>query len=299
MSPKQISECWEAFSLNRNLNELDDHSFPSFRLALIKDSDNAELLLQESASNSGAVISRPSNKRQTLDDDGLPTVTPPAKRFNASLNKASAVDAVAASDSTSRRVSLSPAPPGSLSSADKSNLPKYSERQGAGKMLVTFNPNKLEASANASMTSRSTRCNISYSFPSNVQKPYRHMFTTIDERAKALDKQMVDLGDAMIERYGLGKEEEEGSSETAIAGLEAVGVPRQDKVCCIGRVCNAVSLSVGFYSGRYARFHSFPRHLGPSQHQHFVSYIQGPRGSHQCHFCSLRRFEAYVRRGAH
>jgi hypothetical protein len=68
------------------------------------------------------------------------------------------------------------------------------------------------------------------------------MFTPLEERAKALDQHLVDMGEVMVERYGLGKQDED--NETGIAGLEAVGVPRQDMVCCIGRVCNAVRASI-------------------------------------------------------
>jgi DNA polymerase alpha subunit B len=55
------------------------------------------------------------------------------------------------------------------------------------------------------------------------------MFTPLDERAKALDRQLVELGDAMVKQYGLGQE----------IPLEGVGVPRQEVICCIGRICNA------------------------------------------------------------
>jgi len=231
LSPKQMAECWEAFSLNRNLTALDDHSFPSYRMALIKDSDNVVI---DDNLNTGAVVSA-LGKRSA----GLPSVTPPAKRFNVQFNDdASAVDEVAGAGG--RRISMSPAPPGGLK-APAPNQPKYDQRQGAGKVVATFDPQKLESMEIASRSS-SQKCTISYSFESNIQKPYRHMFTALEERAHALDKHLVDMGDAMIERYGLGKEDE--GNETEIAGLEAVGVPRQEKVCCIGRICNAVSLSL-------------------------------------------------------
>jgi hypothetical protein len=240
VSPKQIAECWEAFSLNKNLTALDDHNFAGYQLALSKDSDNSSFSM-----DTGAVVSRPNlGKRQSrspsnTDGESLPSVTPPSKRFNVTFDDStySAVDAVA----SNRRVSLSPAPPGILSQTPISTLPKYGERKDVGKVVVTFNPNKLEAAESTSAISSAPKCTVSTDFVTNVQEAYRHMFTPLEERAKVLDQHLVDMGEVMVERYGLGKQDED--NETGIAGLEAVGVPRQDMVCCIGRVCNAVSES--------------------------------------------------------
>jgi hypothetical protein len=240
VSPKQIAECWEAFSLNKNLTTLNDHNFAGYQLALSKDSDKSSF-----AMDTGAVVSRPAlGKRQsrspTADGESLPSVTPPSKRFNVTFDDTpvSAVDAVA----SNRRVSLSPAPPGILSQTPISTLPKYGERKDVGKVVVTFNPNKLEATESTSAIASAPKCNVSTDFVTNVQESYRHMFTPLEERAKVLDQHLVDMGEVMVERYGLGKQDED--NETGIAGLEAVGVPRQDMVCCIGRVCNAVRASI-------------------------------------------------------
>jgi hypothetical protein len=251
-----MAECWEAYSLNKNVDTLDEHSFASYRLALIKNSDSAHLSGQEL--NSGAVVSRPSltgNKRAAdtsntaaIDSNGLASVTPPAKRFNVTFDDATAryaVDAVASSNSGNRRISLSPAHPGSLAESNNrlSKLPKYGERQGAGKVLLIFNPSKLEA-MQPSETTAVPKCVVSTKefATANVQESYRHMFTPLEDRAKALDGHLVTLGEDIVERYGLGKQDEQ--NETGIASLESVGVPRQDKVCCIGRICNTVSYCV-------------------------------------------------------
>lgn len=238
ITPKQMAETWEAFSLNRNVPELNEISMASFRKVLVKDSDvSAELLLNNKPP--GAVVSRPSLGKHTAD--GLPAVTPPAKKFHAiASNQTPAAGALLQSYGGKRRVSMTPGPPFSLNETS-SNLPKYSERTNAGKVLVTYNPNQLEA---ASSSKRSTpKCSISYDFPTNVKKPYRHMFTTVQERAKALDRHLVELGVHMMERYGI-QEATDETSETGIAPLEAVGVPRQDAICCIGRICNSVRCHV-------------------------------------------------------
>ena len=276
LSPKQMAESWEAFSLNRNLTALDDHSFKSYKQALIKDAENVVI---DDNLNTGAVVSALGKR-----SGGLPSVTPPAKRFNVQFNDeaaASAVDSVAGG----RRVSMSPAPPGGLK-APAPNLPKYDKRENAGKVIATFDPQKLESVQQAKPRS-SPKCTISYSYEANVQKPYRHMFTTLEERAQALDQHLVELGDAMMERYGLGREEE--GNETGIAGLEAVGVPRQEKVCCIGRICNAVSLKTM----------EVPQDVVRDFLTTSLYILPGARRSNQCDFGLTGRFSSPLERGAH
>lgn len=214
-----MAECWEAFSLNRNVNTLDEHSFTSYRQSLVKESEiNAEPVGAVTLSKRGA----------------LPSVTPPAKRAHTpSHHTPSALDAVF----SGRRVSLTPAPP-QLSQTSNSNLPKYGDRQNAGKVVTTFNPRNLESLA---VKEHRRRCTVSYDFDTNVSKPYRHMFTTLEERANALERQLVEMEDELIQTLGLDTEGEMG-----LAPLEQVGVPRQEKITCIGRVCNAVSLPKNF-----------------------------------------------------
>jgi len=241
LSAKQLAESWEACSLNRNLTTLDERTFHTYRQAVIKDNDGvaAELLLNGNG-NDAAVVSRPSLGGNTTKGsmDGLPAVTPPAKRVHQNAASAS-ID----NGSGSKRVSLSPYPPNLLQTKSAgSNSPKYSERSSAGKVVFTYEPSELEGTEAMEIETQSEpaqRCNISYDFDTNVQKPYRHMFTTLQERAQALDVQLEELGHSIQERYGLGVDGEI-SETTGIAGLEAVGVPRQEKVCCIGRICNAV-----------------------------------------------------------
>lgn len=218
ISPEQLAEHWEAFSINKNVEELTDHTFQAYRAVVMKDADE-----------DGAVVSRAAlGKRQ----GGVSMVTPPNKRLAGNMKTpVSAVDKVA------NRVSLSPnkvTPHGPTTPAV--NLITYGERKNAGQVLVTFNPNDLPASeVTAEPSNTARRCTISSSFSTNVEKPYRHMFTTLEERAGALDGHLNKMGETMIERYEIGK-------DNGIAALEAVGVPRQDQVCCIGRVCNEVRL---------------------------------------------------------
>jgi len=132
------------------------------------------------------------------------------------------------------RVSLSPDPP--LAHQPKletsSSIPAFSERTNAGRVVTTFNPNNLAPIELAAASK--PKCVISYDeFETNVAKPYRHMFTVMDERARKLDEWIVEKEVELMERYHFG--------ESDVAALEAVAVPRQEKICCIGRICNAVS----------------------------------------------------------
>ena len=172
-----------------------------------------------------AVISRP--KRE-----GLPMVTPPPKRQSPNTTLESP---------TQRRVSVSPqknpVTPKTLL------LPSYNERQGAGNVVTVFNPNNLPSTTTRPSDSKH-RCVVSAPYDTNVKKPYRHMFTPIEERARVLDDQLANMTEEMMETFGIGKE----SSNRA--ELEAVGVPRQEKICCVGRICNEVTIAQHWFGKR-------------------------------------------------
>ena len=113
-------------------------------------------------------------------------------------------------------------------------MPKYGELTSVGKVVTSYHPKTLKAEATTATAASKPRCTISTkNFESNLKKPYRHMFTTLEERANILDDQLVTMGEDIVERCL--------ASEDDVAELEAVGVPRQDKVTCIGRICNEVS----------------------------------------------------------
>ena len=97
--------------------------------------------------------------------------------------------------------------------------------------MATYNPKELVAVEQSDNSKR--KCVISTDFETNVKAPYRHMFTVLEERAAVLEKELLEKHEEFAETYNFGSEQ--------IADLEAVGVPRQDKICCIGRICNAVS----------------------------------------------------------
>jgi hypothetical protein len=244
-----MAECWEAFSINRNVKELNETSFKSYREQLIKNCDDSVL---RKVTDAGAVVSRPSLANSKRKADALPTVTPPAKRLhqrnNDNDNKTTNNGQLPASFSSdrNRRISLSPGRPVPSSSSLTPSNHSYAQRQGSGDIIFSYQPESSTGFVTASSTDRtSPKCQIQYKhFATNVQAPYRRFFTSIDDRAKALEKHLVDLGVEICSRFGLGQDNTDAADNnedaSAIAGLEAVGIPRQVKVTNIGRICNAV-----------------------------------------------------------
>ena len=272
-----MADCWEAFSLNKNMTELTDHCWQSFRNELNKEVDRNPQLLQKNNNNNtpmddedsdnanqeGAVaVRRGMGKRQVGSPDtsgSSALITPPTKRMATAKNnnknnihqQASAIDAIASSTTAPTPSKATPETVASSMSTSTYTPPTYDERKGAGKVVVTFNPNDLKATstnASAKTQPQQPKCGISYDqFDTNVPKPYRHLFTTLEDRAKALDQHLVRLEATLMERYNIGKDDQNNleqpssaSDDNAIAPLEGVGVPRQEKICNIGRICNSV-----------------------------------------------------------
>jgi hypothetical protein len=204
-----MAECWEAFSLNKNVSELTDHTFQSYRLQLIKDSEATTDL----TTSVGAVQSR-NVKRQATN-----MVTPPAaKRQQQPRVGPSSVDSIGQTDVSSPRRVI--------------KLPKYDERNRIGEMVASFNPAGFDRIAKST---KHGQCVITQD-DQNVRKPYRHMFTAMEERASALDNHLVELTHQIVTQFGI------GDGENGTAPLEQVNVPGQDKICCVGRICNEVCI---------------------------------------------------------
>ena len=236
VSTTAIAECWEAYSLTKNVNSLDTHSFPAFRLKLIKEVDNPVAL--------AAIVNDDKNSavRVTAYKRDLSSVVITPSHLN---NKKRPTSNSSHSDSSdSRRVSLSPSGP-VLSYAStvttSTTVPQlaYGERQCAGKVVVTFNPSARALAPTAAIDTNTTgtdrgrpKCTISTNFNTNVSEPYRHWFTVMDDRALALDLLLQQHSELLNKQYNFGSDQ--------IAALEVIGIPRQETICCIGRICNAV-----------------------------------------------------------
>lgn len=202
LNPQQMAECWEAFSLNKKVSELNHHTFQAYRTQLIQDSET---------SLTTAIQTR---KVQRM-------VTPPAPKRQKKESGTSSVDSVISNISSPKRA--------------KVTLPKYDDRTRAGEVVASYHPENLPPMSKDTLR-KSGKCVVSAEgFDTNVEKPYRYMFTTVGERAVALEKHLTKLGKEIIETYGI------SDGENGIAPLEQVNIPRQDKICCVGRICNEVS----------------------------------------------------------
>jgi DNA polymerase alpha subunit B len=106
----------------------------------------------------------------------------------------------------------------------------YANRQGKGTMVMGLNENGVkrdgfEPSTRGPLGQRVDISTVNEDFD-NIDQRYRFMYTSLDERARALDRQLLRLQKAMCEKIGLDEEE-----------LQPVGVPSQSTVWVCGRVC--------------------------------------------------------------
>jgi hypothetical protein len=237
VSPTGIAECWEAYSLTKNVNSLDAHSFPAFRLKLIKEVDNPVAVAAIVNDNKNSAVRVTAHKRDMSSVVITPSHLNNKKRPTSTSSQSTSSDF--------RRVSFSPsASVLSFSSTPtvSSTVPQlsYGERQGSGKVVVSFNPSERTIAPTSESVSSTTgtartrpKCTISTNFDTNVTEPYRHWFTVLDDRAMALDLQLQQHSDMFNEQNNFGSDQ--------IAAIEVIGIPRQETICCIGRICNAVS----------------------------------------------------------
>eukprot|EP00980_Cylindrotheca_fusiformis_P026218 scaffold15514_cov129-Cylindrotheca_fusiformis.AAC.26 len=202
---EQMAECWEAFSLTKNVSELTDHTFQSYRLQLIKDSD----------ATTGIETSMGAVQFRNLKREATNMVTPPAaKRQQPQGSGPSSLDSIAREDASSPRRII--------------KLPIFEERTRIGEVVASYNSTAFTSTASRK---KRVQCIIQQDIQ-NIRKPYRHMFTAMEERAAVLESQLIDLGNQIVAQYGI------GDGENGIAPLEQVNVPRQERVCCVGRICN-------------------------------------------------------------
>ena len=227
VAPSKLADSWEAFSLNKKIATLDETSFKAFRKQVIKDSDVPNMVVD---AEHGAVMTRP--KRPAAH-----VITPStnhkkrtaATPFDSTPNN---INADKKNNNNASRISMSPQRAGGAVRTP-STRPLYSEqRKDAGKEVASYNPNNI-VSVPASTTEK-TRCVVSYSgiCATNVPQPYRHLFTVSEERSLQLNKMIEDKQKEFSEKFNFGTDQ--------IAALQPVGIPLQDTICCIGRICNSV-----------------------------------------------------------
>lgn len=199
----------------------------------------------------GAVYTRP--KRQT---ETTAVITPSSNKRQQHSFQPSAM---------SSRMSLSPEAP--MTEEETTKKPAFSERKDSGKVVASFNPKNLPVPV-PQPVGTSLRCKVSFDeYETNVKSPYRHMFTTTEERSRQLDRMIQEKEELYSQRYEFGSEN--------FAELEAVGVPRQETICCIGRICNAVcSDGLNIFSSH--------------------SFRSGARRSYERNVCHAGRISSYL-----
>lgn len=109
---------------------------------------------------------------------------------------------------------------------------KYNERQGVGTVVATY---QADLGGVPTPTSDEPRCTIEWNaskFATNVTQPYRHLFTTLPQKAQALEDHLNKMTTVLSDAHAFGQGD--------LAPLEAVGLPSQEMVCNIGRICSSV-----------------------------------------------------------
>mmetsp|Transcript_15328 Transcript_15328/g.21878 ORF Transcript_15328/g.21878 Transcript_15328/m.21878 type:complete len:530 (+) Transcript_15328:183-1772(+) len=278
LSAESLAEIWEAHSMNKNVNDLNDVTFTAFRNTVIESCD--QFSTSPATDIVGAVVPRtslgkrssphvtpsPHDKKMknhnldTNNQQGISAIdaigndtTPPAtpnKTSSLTMTKDKYASSSPATSSSSAVVT--PSRPTQSDSKPKFSpkLPKYNERTNAAQIVTTYNPNNLAPLQTNEEESHTRKCEIMQpnSFPHPRHK-YRHMFDPMDERSAALDKTILQMEDAMIQTYNiptpntLPHDEEHDSKssnheDTSIAPLAPVGIPSQTPQTCIGRICN-------------------------------------------------------------
>uniref|UniRef100_A0A7S4ERB9 DNA polymerase alpha subunit B n=1 Tax=Pseudo-nitzschia australis TaxID=44445 RepID=A0A7S4ERB9_9STRA len=268
LSPETMGEVWEAHSLNKqNLTELTMHQFEAYKNELIKASSKAPLsdsppTSSDANSSLGAtIVSRKSAIKREAPTATMVTPTSLTKRQKqqspdvpTSLAHRVAMDGnnvpspVRSSTSSATTSAMNGKPAANL------NLPKYGERTRVGHVVASYRADN-ESQRDNTNEAKAGRCRCILTTSSdgysneddfgvdvtrhNVTKPYRHMFTTMEDRANALERHLVRMKDAIvgdIETETTNKKNNNG--EGLAASFEEVNVPRQDPSTCIGRICN-------------------------------------------------------------
>jgi hypothetical protein len=264
LTPEKMAEVWEVYSLNqKNVTELTIHQFEAYRNLVLKFSQVTPATEGIINSTKGAAMVITNKRKRDVNDNYISNmVTPPtAKRHqsgpgevpsfqNKNMSSSSSIDQVAIQDGSPtimKKSTVADTIPGSV----------YTERTNAGQVVLAY-PSNRTSTTDRRNTKTGTRCTISSSHEKigryNITKPYRHMFTTMEDRAVALEQLLVAQKEAIIENHGLSttaysnhnnnSNDSDDNLTGAFAPLEEVNVARQEKVVCIGRICNEVRLQL-------------------------------------------------------
>lgn len=264
----ELARTWEAHSLNRNVLELNEGTFPSFSttvLAQVKSSAKKNTITPKSEKK--AVVGRLAmSKRSAPSTSGDGSVnpsfvSPSKKRSVLSSNPDFQLDQIANSSvktespsSSNNSTTVTPPKPKASPSV------AYENRTNAGASVFTYNPNNIpETSSNdESMNSDSNTntgriCKIRQTYQNvHISSPYHYM--TDAARHTHLEARLTSMTEQMIKAYDIplpgsddgeenqnekeGEQKQEHAQSGAFATFEHVGVPRQSLQTNIGRICN-------------------------------------------------------------
>mmetsp|Transcript_5284 Transcript_5284/g.9614 ORF Transcript_5284/g.9614 Transcript_5284/m.9614 type:complete len:649 (-) Transcript_5284:46-1992(-) len=204
LTASEMSDNWDAYSMSNDDAVHSESNFNAFRTfltkALEKKSGTAKSGVAKSIEKKSAVVTKVDNKRKNSQVN--PMGSPPS---NSKAKLAAGIT----------RVSTSPAA-------------AYEDRKNVGQVVAHFNTQLDEKKVDLNLVTGG-RVGPSISgltdFGTNVSQKYRYMFTTLPERAQALDSHLVSLGKEMAGAFDM-------------KDLCPIGEPRTDTVKVIGRVCN-------------------------------------------------------------
>jgi hypothetical protein len=316
LSPKELVDAWEAHSLTKNVDSLNEASYGGFRLALSKlaggggggssggkkkKSSNTNVIATTGlGKRTPGVTPSPMAKRAT-------STTPPAVASSSSSTNSGGVgrDGLSAIDNLTTPSGkkgahtasvITPIPHNTTTTTANNNNNnttsiKYTERTNAGEIVSSYNPHNLSTFSevlHSSMKSEEERkelmsrrvCSITVlptttataaSSKNSNHHQYRHMFTPLEKRSAALEHRLLDMNTAICDMYKYKSEEDEmmeltmddgnggnttneedgnsgGRNDNSTAVMwTPVGLPKQNKVVCIGRICNEVRVCISFY----------------------------------------------------
>lgn len=287
LTPTQLAEAWEAHSLTKGIDELNDGSFKGY-LAVVSKNDGAM------KSGNQTVMSNQTGLGKRDGPGSNVTPSPAAKlikteggsanstgiKSEGSTASAGARNGLSAVDSLttpSGKGAPSPKVKGEPMSAAgggasttvitpmKIETIKYTQRTNSGQTVTSYNPNNLPSTSEVLATKTSSEKETIQNHrgatialhPSatHPKSTYRHMFTPLEKRATALESQLITMSNNICQKYNISSEEDEMiaamdgivKSETEKSNEEdvdslwtPVGLPKQSKVVCVGRICNEV-----------------------------------------------------------
>jgi len=287
LTPTQLAEAWEAHSLTKGIDELNDGSFKGYLSVVSKKQDGVK-----SGNNNQTVLSNNQTGLGKRNGPGSNVTPSPAAKLikteggavgstgiksegstaSAGRNGLSAVDSLTTPSGKGAPSPKVKGEPMSASGASttvitpmKIETIKYTQRTNSGQTVTSYNPNNLPSTSELLATKTSSEKEIILNHrgatiqlhPSatHPKSTYRHMFTPLEKRATALESQLITMSNNICQKYNISSEEDEmiaamdgivksevdKSNEEDVDSLwTPVGLPKQSKVVCVGRICNEV-----------------------------------------------------------